>query len=451
MFNTSTKEAIKAAVSIVIAICLALWFQWEKPYWAAIAVAVMALNESFAHSINKGHNRLMGTLLGTGYAFFLIALFSQDRFLFLTFFTLFLGSCIFMSSDEKYGYVFSIGFSVCSIICCMGGFDSQVTFHFAVLRIQETLLGVITFSVVYRLLWSVNTEQNFVQRFENSRNTLITAMRNIKDLDIEALESNIANIDKLNQLLDLPLTGSYHLKENIKAWRLRINEMALIQSNLLQLASDELEQPIDWSTLSEKMENLNLLAPNKSLIEGVPFVMNEKQKVCWYQERRSFVQHLNEDGRKILQGVSMFVTSLLVWIYLPVPGGFIFPMIAGVFSSMLPTMPPSVIKDAFFGVLGTGSVILIQYVFVMPLMTELWQLALFYFINIMVIWKVFATPKLMIHRILGINLLVVLTSSALNLTPVYQVITPLVMLVNILIILVIGKLFKDLFRVKNIA
>ncbi len=65
MFNASTKEAIKAALSIVIAICLALWFQWEKPYWAAIAVAVMALNESFAHSINKGHNRLLGTSLAS--------------------------------------------------------------------------------------------------------------------------------------------------------------------------------------------------------------------------------------------------------------------------------------------------------------------------------------------------------------------------------------------------
>ncbi len=53
----------------------------------------MALNESFAHSMNKGHNRLI-ELLGTGYAFFLIAMFSQDRLLFLTFFTLFLGVCI---------------------------------------------------------------------------------------------------------------------------------------------------------------------------------------------------------------------------------------------------------------------------------------------------------------------------------------------------------------------
>ncbi|MFA0552708.1 FUSC family protein [Vibrio lentus] len=451
MFNASTKEAIKVALSIVIAICLALWFQWEKPYWAAIAVAVMALNESFAHSINKGHNRLMGTLLGTGYAFFLIAMFSQDRFLFLTFFTLFLGICIFMSSDEKYGYVFSIGFAVCSIIACMGGFDSQVTFYFAVLRIQETLLGVITFSIVYRLIWPVNTEQNFVQRFEASRETLLTAMRNIDSLDIETLESNTANIDKLYQLLDLPLNGSYHLKENIQDWRLRIHEMAHIQARLLELASDELTQAIDWIALTQKMEKLELIAPHQSLIGDVSYVVGKNQGVSWRHEHRTFVQHLNEDGRKVLQGVSMFVTSLLVWIYLPVPGGFIFPMIAGVFSSMLPTMPPSVIKDAFFGVIGTGTIILLQYVFVMPMMSELWQLALFYFVNSVVIWKVFATPKLMIHRILGINLLVVLTSGALNLTPIYQIETPLLMLTTILIVLMIAKLFTDLFRVKSTA
>lgn len=451
MFNASTKEAIKAALSIVIAICLALWFQWEKPYWAAIAVAVMALNESFAHSINKGHNRLMGTLLGTGYAFFLIAMFSQDRFLFLTFFTLFLGICIFMSSDEKYGYVFSIGFAVCSIIACMGGFDSQVTFYFAVLRIQETLLGVITFSIVYRLIWPVNTEQNFVQRFEVSRETLLTAMRNTDNLDIEALESNSANIDKLYQLLDLPLNGSYHLKENIQDWRLRIHEMAHIQVRLLELASDELTQAIDWIALTQKMEKLELIAPHQSLIGDVSYVVGKNQGVSWHHEHRTFVQHLNEDGRKVLQGFSMFVTSLLVWIYLPVPGGFIFPMIAGVFSSMLPTMPPSVIKDAFFGVIGTGTIILLQYIFIMPMMSELWQLALFYFVNSVVIWKVFATPKLMIHRILGINLLVVLTSGALNLTPIYQIETPLLMLTTILIVLMIAKLFTDLFRVKSTA
>ncbi|HHX8708136.1 TPA: FUSC family protein [Vibrio diabolicus] len=448
MFNASTKEAIKAALSIVIAICLALWFQWEKPYWAAIAVAVMALNESFAHSINKGNNRLLGTLLGIGYAFFLIAMFSQDRFLFLTFFTLFLGVCIFMSSDEKYGYVFTIGFAVCSIVACMGGFDNQATFHFAVLRMQETILGVITFSVVYRLVWPVSTEQNFIQRFETSREAMLNAMKSPNDIDIEALETNTANIEKLFQLVGLPLTGSYHLKEHRQLWRARLNEMAQIQDRLLEQADKPKRNEIDWPTLAQQLQSFDIKKPSTSLIGDVPFVIQGDNNTAWHHEHRTFIQHLNEDGRKVLQGVSMFVTSLLIWIYLPVPGGFIFPMLAGVFSSIVPTMPPSIIKDAFFGVIGTGTVILLQYIFLMPMMTELWQLGLFYFINIIVIWKVFSTPKLMVHRILGINLLVVLTSGALNLTPAYRIETPLLMLVNIMIILMIAKLFTDLFRVR---
>lgn len=445
MFSASTKEAIKAALSIVIAICLALWFQWEKPYWAAIAVAVMVLNESFAHSINKGHNRLLGTLLGIGYAFFLITMFSQDRFLFLTFFTLFLGVCIFMSSDEKYGYVFSIGFAVCSIIACMGGFDSQTTFHFAVLRVQETVLGIVTFSIVYRLVWPVNTEVNFLRLFESSRNTLISALNHHDEMNVEELELNNKNIEKLYQLLNLPLTGSYNLKQHIRHWNDRVDEMAQIQDTLQgQTGLNQLD--LDVEKLVRQIESFEPSSPNMTLTGQQRDHLAERRDRSWQHEHRTFAQHLNEYGRKVIQGVSMFITSLLVWIYIPVPGGFIFPMIAGVFSSTLPTMPPSIIKDAFWGVIGTGSIILLQYVFVMPFFTELWQLALFYFVNIVVIWTVFSTPQLMVHRILGINLLVVLTSGSLNLTPVYRIETPLLMLTNILILLMISKLFTDLFR-----
>ncbi|EKO3389479.1 FUSC family protein [Vibrio fluvialis] len=446
MFSASTKEAIKAALSIVIAICLALWFQWEKPYWAAIAVAVMALNESFAHSINKGHNRLLGTLMGIGYAFFLITMFSQDRFLFLTFFTLFLGVCIFMSSDEKYGYVFSIGFAVCSIISCMGGFDSQTTFHFAVLRVQETVLGIITFSIVYRLVWPVNTEDNFLRLFESCRKTLVSALIRYDELDAESLELNGRNIEKLYQLLNLPLTGSYNLRQHRSHWYERVNEMAQLHDTLLGCYDNTRKQVLDVEILVKQLESFDSSSPSMTLTGKQHHLLAKRRDRSWQHERRTFAQHLHEDGRKVIQGVSMFVASLLVWIYLPVPGGFIFPMIAGVFSSTLPTMPPSIIKDAFWGVIGTGTVILLQYIFLMPCFTELWQLALFYFVNIVAIWMIFSTPKLMVHRILGVNLLVVLTSGALNLTPAYRIETPLLMLINVLIILMIAKLFTDLFR-----
>jgi uncharacterized membrane protein YccC len=445
MLNASTKEAIKVALSIVIALSLALWFQWEKPYWAAIAVVVMALNESYAHSIHKGHNRVWGTLVGIAYALFLIGTFPQDPFLFLSFLTMFLGLCIFMSSDEKYGYIFSMAFTVCSIVACMGQFDNQTIFHFAILRLQETVLGVITFSVVYRIVWPINTEQNFIQKFENSRTLLLEALKNKHDFNIEALEANAGNINKLYQLLNLPLKDSYQLRQHRRVWLDRVNEMTHIQERLLSRVNNSNENSAEWKVLAEKLENFYVDKPQTSLIGYRNSNKTESAKVSIHKKKRTLTQHFKDDGRKVFHGVSMFVTSLLVWIYLPVPGGSIFPMIAAAFSCILPTMPPSVLKDAFFGVIGTGTVILLEYVFLMPLMTELWQLALFYFINTIVIWEVFSAPKMMIHRILGINLLVVLTSGALNLTPTYKIETPILMLTNILILLLIGKLFSDLF------
>ena len=445
MLNASTKEAIKVALSIVIALSLALWFQWEKPYWAAIAVVVMALNESYAHSIHKGHNRVWGTLVGIAYALFLIGTFPQDPFLFLSFLTMFLGLCIFMSSDEKYGYIFSMAFTVCSIVACMGQFDDQTIFHFAILRLQETVLGVITFSVVYRIVWPINTEQNFIQNFENSRTLLLEELKNKHNFNIEALEANAGNINKLYQLLNLPLKDSYQLRQHRRVWLDRVNEMTHIQERLLSRVNNSNENSAEWKVLAEKLENFYVDKPQTSLIGFKNSNKTESVKISIHQKKRTLTQHFKDDRRKVFHGVSMFVTSLLVWIYLPVPGGSIFPMIAAAFSCILPTMPPSVLKDAFFGVIGTGTVILLEYVFLMPLMTELWQLALFYFINTIVIWEVFSAPKMMIHRILGINLLVVLTSGALNLTPTYKIETPILMLTNILILLLIGKLFSDLF------
>ncbi|ALR18568.1 FUSC family protein [Vibrio natriegens] len=445
MLNASSKEAIKVALSIVIALSLALWFQWEKPYWAAIAVVVMALNESYAHSIHKGHNRVWGTLVGIAYALFLIGTFPQDPFLFLSFLTMFLGLCIFMSSDEKYGYIFSMAFTVCSIVACMGQFDDQTIFHFAILRLQETVLGVITFSVVYRIVWPINTEQNFIQNFENSRTLLLEELKNKHNFNIEALEANAGNINKLYQLLNLPLKDSYQLRQHRRVWLDRVNEMTHIQERLLSRVNNSNENSAEWKVLAEKLENFYVDKPQTSLIGFKNSNKTESVKISIHQKKRTLTQHFKDDRRKVFHGVSMFVTSLLVWIYLPVPGGSIFPMIAAAFSCILPTMPPSVLKDAFFGVIGTGTVILLEYVFLMPLMTELWQLALFYFINTIVIWEVFSAPKMMIHRILGINLLVVLTSGALNLTPTYKIETPILMLTNILILLLIGKLFSDLF------
>ncbi|MBN8147959.1 FUSC family protein, partial [Vibrio vulnificus] len=74
--------------------------------------------------------------------------------------------------------------------------------------------------------------------------------------------------------------------------------------------------------------------------------------------------------KKVLQGTSTFLTCIFAWVYLPIPGGFVFPMIAGIFATNLPPLPTSAIKDAFFGAVGLGGFYLLQYSLIMPSFTE---------------------------------------------------------------------------------
>ncbi|MGU3845156.1 FUSC family protein, partial [Vibrio diabolicus] len=128
----------------------------------------------------------------------------------------------------------------------------------------------------------------------------------------------------------LPLTGSYHLKEHRKLWHQRLEEMKRIQERLLEQVEKPHCDDIDWKPVAQNLTLFDIAQPTTHLIGRTLLSEQVKQKTSWHREHRTFIQHLKEDRRKVLQGLSMFITSLLVWIYLPVPGGFIFPMLAGV-------------------------------------------------------------------------------------------------------------------------
>lgn len=446
MFSALTKESIKVALSICIAISLAIYFQWSKPYWAAIAVAVMAMNESFGHSIQKGYNRLFGTLLGVAYSFFLVAMFSQDRFLFLTFFALFLSLAIFMSTDEKYGYIFTMGFSVCSIIVCMGGFDSQLTFDFAITRIQETVLGVIVFTVIYRILWPVDSYHSFLERFNDTKSILIDSLSN---RDVVSNDQFTAQVQKLRQLINLPLTGNYEIRKDKATWLKRTNEMYAIYNHYVvnPVSADPIEKQ-QKDEICNRLASFDSSKPEMSLVVGENLSTEDYTSLDGFAPTRSFGEHVKQDYRKVLHGLSIFLIGILAWIYIPVPGGFIFPMLAAIMGSILPTMPNSVIKNAFIGMFGLGPVIVAQYVLIMPYFTELWQLAGFYFFNTIVLWRIFYRPQHLVYRILGVNLLVSLTTGAMSLTPVYRIETSLLLMVTLTLVLMIAKVVGDIFAAK---
>ena len=151
------KHAVKTALAITMAYGFALWFDWSKPMWAAFAVALISL-PTLEASLGKGGQRLWGTLLASIMALTLIALFPQDRWLFLTAIASWLAFCTYQMSGGRNAYLWFCAGFVCSIIAANGGPNPTEAFTVAVIRTLETALGIICFAVVFSLLWPVRAD-----------------------------------------------------------------------------------------------------------------------------------------------------------------------------------------------------------------------------------------------------------------------------------------------------
>lgn len=84
---TLSKKAIyslKLALAVTLAYGVGLSMDWEQPRWAAITITLMALT-TVGQSLNDAIERMFGTALAGFMIITLLALFSQDRWLYMFF------------------------------------------------------------------------------------------------------------------------------------------------------------------------------------------------------------------------------------------------------------------------------------------------------------------------------------------------------------------------------
>jgi uncharacterized membrane protein YccC len=152
ILTTRTKESIKTALAMTIAYGIALSMNWENAYWAGFAVAFIS-SSNIGQSFNKGAMRMLGTLIAVVVALIIISLFVQDRWLFMIFLSAYVGVCTYMMAGPRLQYFWFVCGFVSVIICMDAGFDSVNAFNTAILRTQETGLGILVYSLVAILLW----------------------------------------------------------------------------------------------------------------------------------------------------------------------------------------------------------------------------------------------------------------------------------------------------------
>jgi uncharacterized membrane protein YccC len=160
--STRTKEAIKTGLAMTIAYGIALSMDWEKPYWAGFAVAMISLATA-GQSLNKAALRML-------YAGHI----GDDRcrldpncpvrtgpMLFMLFLSAYVGICTYMMGGAKNKYFWHVCGFVCAIICMSAGPNSTRAFETAVLRVQETGLGILVYSLISIFIWPVTSRADF--------------------------------------------------------------------------------------------------------------------------------------------------------------------------------------------------------------------------------------------------------------------------------------------------
>jgi uncharacterized membrane protein YccC len=222
-----TKEAIKTALAMTIAYGIGLQMGWDRPYWAGFAVAFISLS-TIGQSLNKGTLRMVGTVVGAIVALTLIGLFAQQRWLFILFLSLWLALCTYMNAGSRHQYFWFVAGFVAVIIAADGGTSAESAFSTAMLRMQQTGLGILAYSLVAILIWPNNSRKGLEAAAKSdaaTRQKLFSAtlqyLEDARQSDtVNALHSQeITGLAQVAQLLDAATTDSEEVRAVDKQWR----------------------------------------------------------------------------------------------------------------------------------------------------------------------------------------------------------------------------------------
>jgi uncharacterized membrane protein YccC len=218
----------------VLAYGIALSMDWENPDWAGFAVAFCSLS-TVGESLNKGLLRLSGTLLGSLTALTLIALFPQERWLFLACMSVFIGFCTFQMLGTSRWYFWNVAGLSVPLLALAGGANAPNDFQTVILRTEETTLGILSYSLVWLLIWPTSAREVF----EDAVRRLVTIHRQLTarylastigephDVEVEALRREATQVlARLGGLLDGAEIDSDETWEARHAWRRLIRQLS---------------------------------------------------------------------------------------------------------------------------------------------------------------------------------------------------------------------------------
>jgi len=153
------KFAIKVSLSIVTVYLVAFWQGWSSASTSAITIALIASVESVGDSLTKGLLRVLGTAAGAVIGLWLIALFPQERMLYLL--AASFGITFFFYLARVYRGDTTLFFLTgMTILLVFQDNNAQEAFLYGINRTYMTLFGIFVYTMIDILLWPTDTRED---------------------------------------------------------------------------------------------------------------------------------------------------------------------------------------------------------------------------------------------------------------------------------------------------
>jgi hypothetical protein len=467
-----TKFAIKTALSLTLAYMLPMAMGWPQPQTAAITVMLIAATGLVSDSLQKGVLRVMGTVLGAVIGLGLIALFPQDRMLYLFAVSIAVSILLYLYNAYQGDSTLFMLAAVVTLMVFNGG-DADGAFLYGVDRTLLTAFGVLVYTLVASFLWPVkinsNTEALAVQvsqvqglafsaliqpttpepdiienmltkneqfqahfvsvRYDDEQilsyreewDTIASGFEQFDAMLTPALQSASLNVREYQKHItnyDAVISNIEGLLEAIGAnWNncLRPQEPDLIEFtyNVDSLRNEThltVAAVVARADLLLKLQKLllNLLRTTNSLL------FNERgfEPTPKFLGKPSFIWFDTENLKTAIRAFVVFWISTAVWITFNPPGGFTFVTLSTAFVVLVSYTP--VHPKLLYILFTLGFLFAVPaYVFLLPQMTHWLQLGIFIFSYAFIGFYVFAGP-LSIFFLLGLMTLGIANTMSYN-------------------------------------
>jgi uncharacterized membrane protein YgaE (UPF0421/DUF939 family) len=451
------KFSIKVSLSMALAYLIPLSQGWSQASTAAITIMLIAAMGSVSESVMKGAMRVAGTVIGAVIGMTLIALFPQERMLYL--FTLSIIVAIPLYLVRAYKGDPSI-FMLTAITMMMVFKNGEIddVFIYGLDKTYMTVFGIMIYTLVGVFIWPVNVEdttaknaitltqtqsQLFLNRnaTEEKRQELLALLvnneaqlerstmdTNSNAIDLQQWQSIIYNNKNINEYLTLLSLQQQKFEvddldiyvSNYSFWESEISRLfEEIQISWEAKQQIELSEEIPMEYQTEKIKALSHMqrATLITMMQDMQKLYNELYKLATklnrihspvptffdiekIPQKSRFLWGDIEHLKGVLVTFIIFWAATFFWIEFNPAGGFVIVALATGLS-VLTTFTP--VKPSMLIIVFTISFIFatLMYVLVLPHLHYGWELGLFIFVYTFIAFHL-VNPKMTIFFLIGL-------------------------------------------------